>query len=310
MKVIKKLIINKNQLNLLHDNLFIDTIDISGEELKRFIINNKDLIFKHKISNLSYYLLKNYYKELSKDEKNKIIDIIRYNPEYIEYYCTNILNKKSPEFEEVILTDSTSATNYAIKFFKKRWKEAEAIILTDPSNSVEYAINIIKKRWLEAEKIISMDSFSALVYSQEILKKRWIDVNDLDLKVGFRAEDSILSETDFAIDYAIDIIGDRWKELEKNILNDIRGLDNNNEMIILAEYQEIFKKIIYYIQVLMNNKRWKDLENLLIKNKALNTFRELYAENVIGKSWKEGGVKINPKNKITRNIIPDLEDYF
>jgi hypothetical protein len=99
--------------------------------------------------------------KIDKDTLDNLMPIIKRIPKLAYQYVYYITQKRTPELEDAIKTNASSAYQYARKFMDgQRWIEAEPVIMQDPVEAADYAINVIKGRWLEAEPIISKDLYA------------------------------------------------------------------------------------------------------------------------------------------------------
>lgn len=160
----------------------------------------------------------NYLKEnrggpkLNEDQKNKIIKVLKGNPEYAWEFCEAI-NEIVPELEETILNDLEKAYLYCYYKLKRSWKEfeekiielgdheiavqyleenrncyyrkeLEEVILTDPLSTSVSVVTYFKrfpslcylkyKDNIERfEDIISKDGYASKIYASHILKRRF-----------------------------------------------------------------------------------------------------------------------------------------
>lgn len=119
------------------------------------------------------------------------------------------LIKPTPQGEEnPALATPDSAYQYALRVIHGPWPEAEPVILSNPWFAVLYAQNVLKGPWPAAEKRIAQDSELALRYAQDVIQGPW--------PLG---EKSILSTPDSAYYYALNVIGDRDPKVEQALLN-------------------------------------------------------------------------------------------
>ena len=68
--------------------------------------------------------------------------MVNMTPEEAYYKCKNE-NRRIPELEDVIATDSKYSYRYAINIIKGRWEKGERSISTNSHYSYWYVINII-----------------------------------------------------------------------------------------------------------------------------------------------------------------------
>lgn len=125
----------------------------------------------------------------------------------LEYATRN--NKKWPEFEKEVFSskDAGAAYKYARDVLKKRWPAAEPIIIKNPWTAADYAIKVIKGEWPEAEPIILQTPHPAADYAVAI-KGEWPE-----------AEPIILQKRDAAYVYALGVKGE-WPEAEEMFSKD------------------------------------------------------------------------------------------
>jgi hypothetical protein len=131
------------------------------------------------------------------------------------YHC-RMNSVKVPEFEELIIQDANSASDYARNVLHTRWPEAESIILTNASASYSYASAIIGKRWEEAEDIISTDAQSSYQYAKFVLRSRFE-----------KGEPAIATSSNLSMHYARDILKGRFIEGETTIAAEERKTGNS-----------------------------------------------------------------------------------
>lgn len=104
--------------------------------------------------------------------KGRLNNIIK-NPRAAIDFAINILKKRWPAAESVIMKDPFSAYNYANTVLKKtRWPEAEQYIMKDPDAAALYAVKILKRRWPEAEPYIMQSTGSSGYYNTQLPKKK------------------------------------------------------------------------------------------------------------------------------------------
>ena len=108
--------------------------------------------------------------EISKEEKEILLEIIKKDACYACRYALYIIEGRFLEAEEYIKKDPDWACYYAKNVIKGRWIEAEEIIKNDPESAYNYAIHVIKGRWIEAEEIIKKDPEWANFYAKEVIK--------------------------------------------------------------------------------------------------------------------------------------------
>ena len=135
--------------------------------------------------------------EISKEEKEILLEIIKKDPRWAYNYAKDIIKGRWLEAEEIIKKDPHWAYYYAKGVIKDRWIEAEEYIKKDPYWACCYAYIIKGSRWIEAEEIIKNDPESAYNYAIHVIKGRWIE-----------AEEIIKKDPEWANFYAKEVIKD------------------------------------------------------------------------------------------------------
>lgn len=111
---------------------------------------------------------------------------------------------KIKERFENLKKDPKGASNYAINVMKRRWPEAEPIIMKDPKNAIRYAFLLMRgNRWPELEKLIIHDPELIMDYAKNHLMNRWVE-----------AEPNLLKDPHTALKY-VSRFGLIWPELEQ-----------------------------------------------------------------------------------------------
>jgi len=129
------------------------------------------------------------------------------------YRSARLTKRRWLEAEPYILKVIKVAINYARDVIGERWPQLELAILAAPKDAIAtwayvYAEEVIGDRWLEAEPYIMQDTFWALNYVENMIGHRWLE-----------AEPYLVKDSTKATDYCkLFMAGDRWPELEKNIM--------------------------------------------------------------------------------------------
>lgn len=278
MKYLKKLIINNKQFDLISNdnkNIEIKEVEIKDDFFVS-LFKNKDFIIKSKIENLSYFLLSNHKKDLlSKNDIQKLEDIIKNNSQYSYDYAEKILKGPFPKGENIISKNPFLSIDYSINVLKGPFPKGENIISENQNASYRYATEIIKGIWEKGHKAISQNPMIAARYAI-FLNKRWKDIPGVDKKTAHFAETSIIKNDSALFEYINNFFnGQRWKEAEKYLLNNY--LDS--------------KSIVSYAQKIIKG-RWLEGEKVLLSmsiNDDIELAYELYvyASNVIKGPWPE-----------------------
>jgi hypothetical protein len=101
--------------------------------------------------------------------KNSHLEVFNTKVHLATNYALYIAEKRLPEKEDFIATDSHTACKYAAQILKCRWKdigkpEVEQTIMLSPYWAYMYAKDVIKRRWKEAEPAIKNGDFSWTEY--------------------------------------------------------------------------------------------------------------------------------------------------
>jgi hypothetical protein len=88
-------------------------------------------------------------------------------------YAKEVLQRRWPAGEELILKDPEFAYNYSYLVIGGRWPEAEPIIATNPSYAFKYAANLVQYRWPEGEESILRDPYYSVKYATDVIRGRW-----------------------------------------------------------------------------------------------------------------------------------------
>lgn len=126
-------------------------------------------------------------------------------------YSRNVLKKRWPKGESVILKCPHASYLYARYVIGKRWKKAEEIISTNPRSAYLYAKYVLKRRFIVAENKNNWDCSSVYLYSKYLLKKRWTKHENKMFHHNWMTHDHWL--------YIRDMIKGRWKKAENLIVN-------------------------------------------------------------------------------------------
>ena len=73
--------------------------------------------------------------------------------------------------EDIIAQYANPAVFYAAEVLERRWPEVEPLMLQDPEDAVQYATFVIGGAWYEAEDIISTDASASIEYAYLIGKR-------------------------------------------------------------------------------------------------------------------------------------------
>jgi hypothetical protein len=73
--------------------------------------------------------------------------------------------------ENIIAQYANPAVFYAAEVLKRRWPEVESLMLKDAEDAVQYATFVIGGAWYEAEDIISTDASASIEYAYLIGKR-------------------------------------------------------------------------------------------------------------------------------------------
>jgi hypothetical protein len=298
-----------------------------------------------------------YDNSLSLFKRKAIEETIASKESTMYKYALDIINGRWKEKEKNFAESSVYVAEYAVKILKERWtnvkdinskiaKKAERNILKKSGPALSSYLIVVKDRWKEFEDNIKKidpyvvrnylekieiripeleDYFSknkqiVIFYSEIILKKPWNQMKDIiDDKIIKQAEDTIHSNNDMSIKYAINVLKKRLPlEIENKILNDY------NTAYSLEYVKEVIKKrSLEFEKNLIKLKKEIDKDNLtdylnnlypednilgedIPNNKApfiLYTIYQ-YAKDIIKGPWPE--VEINNKDdlkKLRKKII-------
>jgi hypothetical protein len=73
--------------------------------------------------------------------------------------------------EDIVAQYANPAVFYAAEVLERRWPEVEPMMLQDPEDAVQYATFVINGAWYEAEDIISTDASASIEYAYLIGKR-------------------------------------------------------------------------------------------------------------------------------------------
>jgi len=178
----------------------------------------------------------------------------------------------TPDFEQVMnRNDKSTSLNHLVKLlepikieliFNLREADWEADGNAEENYMLDSAYNYINhtgERFPQAEQFIMKDANYAVEYARNILNKRWPE-----------AEPYILKEPEWAYEYARNVIKDRWPEAEPAIMKSNISVDYATH-VIGGRWPEAepyilgnFSLLYWYIKEIINT-RWRDAEPYLIK---------------------------------------------
>lgn len=208
------------------------------------------------------------------------------------------LNDGWDKFETSILKSSdknivNTIIHYVMTYRKNRWPEGEKIILEkgSPHNIFKYSFEVIKHRWPEGEEVIlnyvkkynnrvsswglTKDSQGYIYeYIKYLIKGRWKDIEPY-LVVAFH--------DDIVIRYATDIANGRVEGIETSLLS---KKDTNYDLAVRYTKDVINQKKAKKADLI----RWKELEDLMIKNSAFNSLM-IYFMKIINFGYTQGNFK-------------------
>ena len=299
--------------------------NVYDDELKLDVKQNIDIlhILQNNNINVKSYVLANDYGRyenypVNMTKKEQIVndfmtkeDILN-SPRLAWLYTKNIIDKRWPEAEPIIMKDPDAAYEYAYYIIKGRWKEAEPIIATNAVAAYKYANYVIRKRWPEAEQIIMKDPWSAYQYAYNILQTRWPEAEPYIMKdpesasnyaaklmkseKGWpEAEPYIMQDSQCAYLYAYYTLRRRWPEAEPYIMKDPRNS-------------------VMYARDLIRD-RWPEAEPYIMKDPHL---AYTYADSVINDRWPEAEPYIMKDpysaiayaNRLIHSRWPEAEPYI
>jgi len=115
----------------------------------------------------TFYYTKEVLKERWAEGENTILQ--SQDSYYVYCYAREVIEGRWPEGEKVLLAHRQAQYIYyyigdIMRF--TRWPEAEDIIKTDATLTSKYAVRVLKERWLEAEKIIAEDWSAKMIYNK------------------------------------------------------------------------------------------------------------------------------------------------
>ena len=87
--------------------------------------------------------------------------------------CRDVLKRRWPEAEAVLLKHPYYAYYYALEVIQGRWPEAEKLLVNQPVYAKAYAESVLHQRWPEAEKAIARDPHVAIDYSRHFIAEGW-----------------------------------------------------------------------------------------------------------------------------------------
>jgi len=219
-------------------------------------------------------------------------DINIENIDTILTYAINIIKRRWPEVEPIIMTDPYYIYRYACDVIKHRWPEAEPIILTDPVYSTSYSCYVVKGRWPEAENMLLDYPIEALKYAEFVIKDRWVPaennfVNNIN---KIMSSDSVTDALSAIICYSISSLREygRWVQVERAVLSWIYSNENH-------ELAGIASKFICDYCLLVIRGRWFAAEKYVLAN-AFSACQ--YACYVIKDRWPEAESIISKKRPV------------
>ena len=146
-------ILFSNKLNLGENNNMNATA--KGEiQIKTVVLNGGEYdLFNHNISDAIDFL--EHARRGPQPERlpKQLEDIVALYPNPAVFYAAEVLERRWPEVEPMMLKTADDALQYATFVINGFWHEGEDIISTDPQASIEYAY-LIKGRFIKGEKTI------------------------------------------------------------------------------------------------------------------------------------------------------------
>lgn len=288
----------------------LELSDEKNEEIKNIIIDFNDpyyLVLYAEDVLLDRWI---YDDSLSYSKRKEIEETIASKESTMYRYITNLIRGRWKEQEKIIAM-SNYVAEYAVKILKVRWidvkdinskiaKKAEKIILDKSGPTLSSYLFVVKGRWKEFEDNIKKidpyvvmnylenikiripeleDYFSknkqlVIFYSDIILEKSWNEMKGIiNDKIIKQAEDTIHSNNDMSIKYAINVLKKRLPlEIENKILNDY------NTAYSLEYVKEVIKK-----RSLEFEKNLIKLKKEIDKDNLINYLNDLYPkDNIIG----------------------------
>lgn len=233
---------------------------------------------------------------VSKDTQDALLTLKYFTPEPRASHLKEIILNDTSSIEG-IKADPELAYLYAKNILNDRWKEAEHSVLMEPECIYHYAADVIKGRWAEGELAIQNSATYAAEYAITVLQGRWSEIEDklaiakneynvpdhtiiryarLAIKGRFhQAEPTLLEDPTMALNYCIEVMNERWPELEKSIL------ENQHSCLAASYAVEIMKS------------RWIEAEEI-IKMDASAALQ--YAARVMACRWidAEESIKHDP----------------
>jgi hypothetical protein len=183
-------------------------------------------------------------------------------------YCTNLMGGRWSELEDSIKSQTQIflhhdrahfglIVSYCNEVIKGRWVAIEQNI-KDPRQITEYAYHVIKGRWQEKEPEVLKDVNSAQEYCNLVVRERWEEFEKKLLDTSsqsrivqystmygrFHEAEIYITEPEHIINYAISVIGGRWKEKESIIAKSPRHAFFYAQEVIKGPFPEAEKLLL------------------------------------------------------------------
>ena len=179
---------------------------------EKFNINFNDVFDSEKlVYDLSEVEASEAYTLLSKGlyrkgDKDTFEDIIATDASTSTNYAIEVLKGEFKKGEEIISSHARSSVRYATKVLGGAFELGEDVISKHPSLSYEYARDALKGRFESGEKVISDDAKLSYKYAEVVLKGRF--------ELG---EEAISTDDLYSFSYAVEVLDDRFELGEQTI---------------------------------------------------------------------------------------------
>lgn len=138
----------------LGDNNSMNATAKDQLQIKTVILNGREYdLFNHTLSDAIDFLEHARRGPEPKRLPKQLEDIIALYPNPAVFYAAEVLERRWPEVEPMMLRTAEDAIQYATFVTNGFWHEAEDIISTDANASIQYAY-LIKGRFEKGEKTI------------------------------------------------------------------------------------------------------------------------------------------------------------
>lgn len=221
------------------------------QELKKFIQWQKpftkvDIKLEQALIKVKDFDLILQYCMAVKGEWDVATKMAKRSPSMATQYARDVMHRRWTEAEPFILNDLSYAELYQDIFGMepKDWAAHKQAALKNPIAAVNFAVMANSGRMPEIEPLILTNAQAILTYVYDVLRRkysgeRWKEGESALLDLIDRGTNNLMP----AVNYASDIIGDRWPELEaklREMLPEMEESDDYDFAVAWENYSELF----------------------------------------------------------------------